>query len=466
MEWLFFVEAHPTAGLGHLGRSIGLAQACQRANIPVFFLIRKGTARARSFLAANGIATKRQAFVKSSGDLERWLKRHHPTVMVVDGLRFTPKEKTVLRNLHRTARILHIDDLHQPLPFADLIVRPAAFPSRILRTGNTPWLLGPRFATLRREFLRRSPHPPRLEGSRVLLTLGGVPSVQRAFRQLQRALEPVADKLILLPGNRRSVVSLMDRADLAVTSASHSAMELARLGIPMVTIQTTPLQQHYANTLAQSGAARHAGHLSTLSTKKLVALVSNLLGDAAIRRRMSRAGRRLVDGRGAERLIRAMAGPTKLERRLWRPARLADARWIWHLRNTPRVRKAFLGTRPIPFGESKAWLLRTLHDPDRHLFILLDARGGRIGQIRLDRHTGSRAEIVISLLHEARGKGYGRKALEAVMTHAIKHLGITSFFANIKRWNTPSLRLFASLGFQIVRRKPLILLIKRLEDSH
>lgn len=462
---MFYVEAHPRSGRGHLGRCAGLAQACQRAGIPVFFLLRKGTPSARIWLARQGIPASRTALARHPRDLELWLRRHHPRVMVIDGLTFLPREKSIFKELHRTTRLLQLDDRHRPLPEADLVVRPQDWPNRLHRLGNIQWLVGPRFAPLRREFLHRKFRPARPTATRLLLSLGASTGVQRTLGRLERALRPLADTVTVLSGAKRRAASHMSQTDLAVTAAGHTAYELAHLGVPMVALQTSALQASSLQTLVKSGAAWYGGRLSTLSITALVQHITRLMQDHPLRRKLALAGRRLVDGHGAERIIRAVAGYASLRKRHWRPAKLHDSKWLWQLRNAPRVRRAYIHTQPISSREHRAWLLRTLSDPDRHLFILLDERGGRIGQIRLDRHAGARAEITISLHSAARGKGYGRKGLEEIMAHGSRRLGFRSYFAQIKSWNKPSLRLFASLGFKIVRRKPMVLLIKQQEKG-
>jgi len=412
-------------------------------------------------LAAHGFSAKRTAIVRTPKDLASWLRRHHPTVMVVDVPVLTSREKTILRELRRTARILHFDDRQSPLASADTIVRCQTWPNHAAFQGDTQWLEGPRYVPLRREFLTKRPRPVRPEGSRLLLSLGSGAVTRRVLNTWRRALEPVADHLVVLTGSRVRPSAVMTHVDLAVTAAGQTAFELAHLGIPLITLQVAKSSGAAARTLAQAGAAIHAGHLSKTSPPKLVSVAARVMGDAALRRRLSRAGRRAVDGKGAERILRVMVGPARLRPRRWRPARIGDARWLWRLRNAPRVRRAYLGTRPIPFREHRAWLLRTLNDPDRRLFILLNRRGSRIGQIRLDRLAEDRAEVQISLLKSARGQGYGRQHLTDILAYAARHLGIHTFTAMIKRWNKPSLNLFLSLGFRIVRRRPHFWLSKK-----
>lgn len=58
------------------------------------------------------------------------------------------------------------------------------------------------------------------------------------------------------------------------------------------------------------------------------------------------------------------------------------------------------------------------------------------------------AEIYIKLVREARGRGYGRDAVEVLLFQAFQELELRRICANILEHNTSSLRLFEACGFQ------------------
>src|SRR6185503_18123098 len=104
--------------------------------------------------------------------------------------------------------------------------------------------------------------------------------------------------------------------------------------------------------------------------------VERLAADAGRRARMAESGRRLVDGRGARRVVRAMeVAGVRL-----RPAAMGDADRLLAWANDAATRAASFSTAPITRAEHLGWMARTLADPDHLHFIAED--GEPVGQVR------------------------------------------------------------------------------------
>ena len=58
------------------------------------------------------------------------------------------------------------------------------------------------------------------------------------------------------------------------------------------------------------------------------------------------------------------------------------------------------------------------------------------------------AEIHIKLLKSARGNGYGRDAVNTLVSYAFGELGLSYIYGNILEHNIPSRRLFETCGFK------------------
>ena len=104
----------------------------------------------------------------------------------------------------------------------------------------------------------------------------------------------------------RDIPGLMGWADLAISAAGSTCFELAHLGLPALLIVTADNQVLNSQGIASRGAAVHLGTIGDLSPGALVETVERVLDDADLRDRMSDAGRRLVDGRGVERVAEAL----------------------------------------------------------------------------------------------------------------------------------------------------------------
>ena len=221
-----------------------------------------------------------------------------------------------------------IEDRPEALHDCDILVNQSVEPDASLPGA----LVGPRYALLRESFRKaRARGGTGEDKGRLLLLCGitdernvterlfdaldGAPGVQsvdvvlgaanahreRVQRRLQRAAVPV--RLHIDPP---SLAGLMSRASLAVTTAGSTCWELACLGVPMVTIVAATNQIPVARTLLQSGASEGAGSIDDDFERQLPEQVAGLLADDAKRRRMAACGRTLVDGRGVQRVARAI----------------------------------------------------------------------------------------------------------------------------------------------------------------
>jgi spore coat polysaccharide biosynthesis predicted glycosyltransferase SpsG len=215
------------------------------------------------------------------------------------------------------ARLLWIHDGPGGRFEADLVLNPnlGADPSRY-RAGRV--LAGPRYALLRREFLRppkrrRVPasarsilvnfggSDPRGLGPRICRLLPGRDVTCVAGPSAASGSFPDGVRVIRGAGAAR-MRALMESCDLAVVSASSVCWELARLGVPTAVVSVAPNQEPIRRALAKAGMARDLGRYDHVRVRAL----GDLVEDRAARRRLSDAAARRVDGRGAARTAEAM----------------------------------------------------------------------------------------------------------------------------------------------------------------
>jgi spore coat polysaccharide biosynthesis predicted glycosyltransferase SpsG len=232
--------------------------------------------------------------------------------------------------------VLAIDDTGEGAPWtaADAILNQNLHASEALyatRAPATALMLGPRWALLRREFaplaanVRSAPET----AQRILVSFGGsdpagmAPRAARALSRLGSGVhvaivaglaDPRGARIPQEPADGVEIVSrprdfarLLADADLAVVAAGTTCWELACLGVPFLAVATAPNQVEIAASLQRVGVARDTGWHADLSEERLRAEVLALVPDAGLRRRMSEAGRALVDGHGAARVAARLA---------------------------------------------------------------------------------------------------------------------------------------------------------------
>jgi spore coat polysaccharide biosynthesis predicted glycosyltransferase SpsG len=102
------------------------------------------------------------------------------------------------------------------------------------------------------------------------------------------------------------MAALLAGADLVICAAGSTCWEAAHLGIPALTLVVADNQMRVAAGLSEAGVVRNAGWFHAVSDAALAAAIASLVRDGAARAEMSGRGRALVDGRGADRVVRAM----------------------------------------------------------------------------------------------------------------------------------------------------------------
>jgi RimJ/RimL family protein N-acetyltransferase len=182
-----------------------------------------------------------------------------------------------------------------------------------------------------------------------------------------------------------------------------------------------------------------------VSSGDIAAALQCLLRSARIRRSMAEHGRALVDGHGADRVVRRMLQPLQ-----FRPAGEQDCRLLWEWVNDPAVRTAAFSSDPVPWPAHVEWFQSKRHDPRTVQWIALDRDGLPIGQVRFDGDNTKSAVIDVSVAPEQRAKGYGGMLIAAAVDELFQNSGFETIHAMVKTRNQPSLRAFRSAGFEEV----------------
>jgi spore coat polysaccharide biosynthesis predicted glycosyltransferase SpsG len=357
---LIRVDATPTIGYEHLARCQTLAAALQRRRRPVYFLSRLEP-------GALGLNVKRGGnewlsaddLAGGADDLDETLREVHrlrPAAVIVDGPEVTD---SYLQRLTATNTLVmsldHLAQVHFP---SQLLVNPLLGPGKEgyeIQPG-TQVLLGSRYALVRPEVRRTRPlraqepppmTPPAGKGGggqyRALVSLGeddpnrqtlemvrlllGVPKVARVDAVV-RSYHPDLDKLrelaeaqpdrLELAVEPAEVTARIVRCHFAVTSGSGWSLELACVGVPQLLIVQSESHWPTAQRLEEEGCAVCLGWHENVSPQTIRQAVQNIISDPLERQAMSRCGRKLIDGRGPDRLVTALEvllhHPGRLER--------------------------------------------------------------------------------------------------------------------------------------------------------
>ena len=338
------VDGSPFIGMGHVMRSLALAQALQRIDHEVIFLSRfePGLSRIRQQgfevrEVVGGLPDGANKDYEPAADTEavcRILAREKFDCLVTDSYRVDPVYFQQIRPFVTAS--FYIDDLNRFPVEVDGVIN-GNINAGSLGYENWPvatnlWL-GCHYNLLRQEFTD-APERVTAESVRNLLIIAGggdagkllvfltnslldLAIAEQIVLQLVAPIHSLADnELTALSGQypgqvklHRGVtemVQLMQQCDLAISAGGSTLYELCATGVPRLAIVLADNQQGIVEAMERQELVVPLGSAVELKSELVAAAVSRLLQDWPKRDRMNRLGRKLVDGQGALRVAHKM----------------------------------------------------------------------------------------------------------------------------------------------------------------
>ncbi len=316
---LFSAAAGADVGLGHLRRSLAVAESARRRGFQDICFVSDPSGAVERIVAERGFA------VADQGSLS---PQHHGVAVIDRKDDVTSHVKDMKR---RGIRVCLLDNATDARLHADLAVYPIAhFNDRLDWAGfGGKMLVGPEFFPLSPEFppFRDSEF---LQGESILITMGGsdfnnltlkildairgikdisidavVGPVCRHKKQLA-ALQDTFDGNVKLHFDAGNMPELMSRAAVAISAFGITLYELAFMGVPAIIINNYVEDRESAELFARHGCAVSLGYHESLAEEEIAAAVEKLLTDKSTAADMSGKGRRLVDGNGGDRIVEAI----------------------------------------------------------------------------------------------------------------------------------------------------------------
>ena len=475
---LFRSDASPEIGAGHLTRCLALAEALHGAGRRVRFAARRGTEA--MMRAASGIEFSVHELECGVDDEPQLLRKEYSNgvdLLVVDHYGRDFRFEQACRGWAR--QIVVLDDATGRNHDCDILIDAAAKGSA-LYAGYLPHsarvLFGPPHALIRHSFVKRRPEAlGGREGRRskkILIAFGATDpknvtaAALDALAELDETVEvtialsssaPHVDQIRSKATNRMCFVldgdmaALMTEADLAIGAAGATSYERAFLGLPSIIVTLSEDQRGVARCLIDAGAAIDAGEIDEHFGSRLSSLTNNLIHDPVARVRLSGRAMALIDGRGVQRILAALAGTVLLRDGSAVNLRVAeknDEKWLLQLQ-AKRPTRRFAKNPAVPSKEEhNKWFAKAVASADVFLF-LIEVEGECAGSIRLDAmHHGTpdAFEISIAIDPNFHARGVGAAALSLarrVLTGAVLE-------AEILPENVASQKLFFAAGFQQV----------------
>ncbi|MGH8968572.1 MAG: GNAT family N-acetyltransferase [Actinomycetes bacterium] len=465
MRILIHCHGGPAIGVGHVFRAASLAESAVRRGHHVDFSGTFTGSLVTDRLRADGVE------VVGDPQLTAYDVVHVDT--------YRPDGDDLAARAEGVALLSNIEDGEFGRRPADLVIDPNLGAEGTRRDVGPVLLRGSRWAPLRRAVAAMAGQAKiRDEARRVLVVMGGTdvhgvtgevlevlaatgrdlavtaiaqPAGREELERKVAGLDLGVD--LVLP--RPDLPDLMLDQDLVVSAAGTSVWELCCLGVPAALVCISDNQRAGYARMLEHGAAVGLGSATPgLDHEAAVATLRGVLGDAGLRDRVSRTAVRLVDGRGAWRVVRSWeqltgwGGSRQVTVRLQvRPVTEVDAETLLRWRNDPVTRAVSRNTGEVRIDQHRDWLAHTLADPDRHLLVATDDAGD-VGSVRWDRVNEGEWEVSITVAPERRGRSLAGPLLRSGEDWLAESEPAThTMLATVHEDNVPSLRLFDSCGY-------------------
>jgi UDP-2,4-diacetamido-2,4,6-trideoxy-beta-L-altropyranose hydrolase len=334
---LFRVDGTQRTGVERLFRCLAFAAALQRRRRPTYFLSQLEPAHlAQSIKRAGNEWLEADGPAGTEDDLSETIqevRRLGPAAVVVDAA--DVGESYLGELVASGTRVISLDHLANVRFSSHLVVNPLLDPGRDAYefVPGTQLLLGRRYAIVRPEIRRvrqvRAQEPAQpfraliamgesdvgevaVKVIRLLLPMTRVSRIDIVARHHHAGLAALQELAAAHPDRLEiasepaEIASRLTRCHFAITGGGGWSLELACVGVPQLIIVECDSYWPSARRLEEEGAAVCLGGHGNLSASTLRQSIQQLLADPDERQAMSRSGRKLIDGRGPDRLVTAL----------------------------------------------------------------------------------------------------------------------------------------------------------------
>ena len=319
-------DAGKARGMGHVYRALAMAQELARHRLVL-------ATDSGQPLGASLLGQYPFELVEVDGDAGflALVERLSPDLTILDQL---DTERAYVEALRRASgRVVTFEDQGPGALLADLLVsdlyQNLDVPDERQLTGIANAILAPNFETA------LGPKPFRPEAGHVLVVFGGTDPAhltERALEALARAGFAGHVDVVLGPGAQRDIdlgdyglegalhsnvkymPALMEKADLAVSSAGRTITELVSLGVPVLCLCQNEKELTHTHASARYGVV-NLGLGELVGPGTLAAHIGRLVGSAELREVLRTRALHETAGRSNAAVIRRM-----LERIGWDPA--------------------------------------------------------------------------------------------------------------------------------------------------
>jgi UDP-2,4-diacetamido-2,4,6-trideoxy-beta-L-altropyranose hydrolase len=323
MRAVFITEGTKNIGFGHITRCLAIAQAFEEKKIETFLIINGDKSILQLLKKEN---YKIIDWIKSEGKLFNLIKKDD--IVFIDSYLANKNFYEKINKLVKQA--VYIDDNNR-----------LSYPKGIIINGNIhaaslpypkkkglTYLLGPKYAPIRKEFWNFSFKNINKKVKNVLITFGGddkrnltpkalfllqknYPNINykviigNGFKNKSKIKKLITNKIELVTDpNPEQIRNLMINCDIAISASGQTTLELLRLRIPTIIIVVADNQENIAKILTKKLLVEYAGNWKEKSLLNKLNKKVKKLYNYEVRKSMFDFQKNIVDGHGARRIVK------------------------------------------------------------------------------------------------------------------------------------------------------------------
>lgn len=465
LKTVFFrADANSTIGLGHLTRSLALADMLTDFLHCTFLVQNPSTELVSQFNEKHSLICLPET-TDYLAEAQQLSQQHlcADSIVVLDGYEFRTDYQRIIKE--SGCKLVCIDDLHAWHFVADIVINQAGgtYTEKYSHESYTQFFLGPAYALLRKPFLELATKERRNLGassSNIMLAMGGADTDNHTLRILKVLDSSDSEgKIYIVTGiaykhsgelkqfiqnnnslntelfenlNANEMAGVMSACSIAITPPSGIAYEYLCSGGTLYLEKTADNQRDVYDFLIKNKfALDFESAFGIVANPKFASMSSP------------------IDGQSPKRLKAIFTSIAENIRVNLRKATVEDVDQYYEWVNETEVRKNSLDNRRIAYSDHVRWFADKLTS-DSTLMYYFERGGKAIGQVRLDFRNGE-IQIDYSLDRNFRGLGLGK----IILTKAIERLiekgeewGKRKMVAIVKAENVTSCKVFKSLDFQ------------------
>lgn len=319
------VDGNKKLGMGNLYRSIAIANELINRNQNVYF-ITKGFSESIKVLQDFNFSfflLSSSEFSKSYDNEICEIVRQNDVKLLINDIKDT--DETYMKLLKSLKIfIVNFDDIGKGRNYANILFD--AFYNSKLSDLNPFEKYGPKYLILRKEFQNKFKHSHSKKVNSITVLMGSSNTgnfLQKILKALSFLPEDIECNFILSNSTDQAVnfqtdfnkknfnfyyqpeniSELFFNSDLAITAGGISMCETCAVGTPTLVIPQVPHEDENAKFFAENGAVSAINYDPDLSEEKILTHVNKLINDYEIRNELSQRSKKLIDGKGIERVI-------------------------------------------------------------------------------------------------------------------------------------------------------------------